>query len=386
MSLTLNTIITASRDRSPWFFRTRVTDATLARYLSDAQNELIGAAVRRDPQYLAQTANVVLHVDGSDAPGVVGAGTVGGVPGQSDGAGGFQIASGTAGALIEAGVTSADGASVFVTDRVVTSATSTSVTSTGAGRTVNADIGRVLVITDGAGLGQRRTILSNTATAWTISTGSDGQTWATVPDATSLMSVVAPTYSADDTMTVFTAVPSTTTNVGYLVRLNAQGVPFIDFAAPLVATIDTGVSLPAMQFPLDGTVWFVDGSAGPMNIITADQRFHSQRWPSVYYVGQQLYLAGSQSDWQDVASIALRYTPIAPPFTALTDLFLIPDAARPALVAMASSFMAMRVSGLPDVTIDPRPHQAAAAGATDSFMASVSAAKRGRGMRTREVW
>lgn len=386
MTLTLGTVITAARDRSAWFHRTRVTDAVIARFLSDAQNELIGAAVRRDPQYLAQTANVVLHLSGDDAPGQVGAGTDGGVPGISDGLGGFGTAPGTAGALIEVSIAAADGATAYVTDRVISSATATTVTSLGAGRGVNADQGLVLVIVTGTGIDQRREIISNTADTWTISTGSDGQQWQTVPDTTSLMSVYVPTYGADEAMTAFTAVPSTTTSVGYLVKLSATGVPYIDFTAPLSATMDAGVSLPAMQFPLDGTVWFIDGSNGPLSIVNADRRFSASRSPSVYFVGQQLFLAGSVADWVDVASIALRYTPVAPPFTALTDVFLIPDAARPVLVSLAASFMAMRVSGVPGVSIDPSPHHATATAAQGTFLASVSAGKRGRGLRTREVW
>lgn len=385
MSLTLGTIITAARDRSPWFHRSRCTDAVVARYLSDLQNELIGTAVRRDPQYVAQVANVIISLSGNDAPGTVGAGTVGGTPGTTDSDGIFSTQEQTAGALIEAKLTSAEGASVFVADRVVTSAVSTTLTSTGANRTVNQDAQRVLVITAGTGIGQRRTILSNTADTWTISTGSDGQTWATVPDTTSLFDVVEPNYDSDDAATVFTALPATTTTTGYLVRLDAHGIPFIDFTQPLVATMDLGVSLPAMQFPLDATVWFVDGSSCALPIVTAERRF-GVAGHAIYFVGQQLFLAGCQQEWADVQSVAVRYTPIAPPFTALTDTFLIPDHARPALVSKAASFMAMRVAGMPDVQIDPSPHSAEGQRAELLFLASVSAAKRGRGLRTREVW
>lgn len=386
MSLSLGTVITAARDRSAWFHRSRVPDAVAARFLSDFQNTLIGAAARRDPQYLAQVATVVLHLDGADAPGVVGAGTSGGAPGATDDNGMFSSVAGTAGALIETRTASADGAQVVVAERVVTSATQTSLTSTGAARPTNQDIGRVLVIATGTGIGQRRSILSNAAESWIISTGTDGQQWTTVPDTTSVFDVVVPTYGSDSAATVFTAVPSTTSTTGYLVKLTSAGVPFIDFTQPLVATIEAGVSLPAMQFPLDGTVWCTDGSSGPLGIVAASDRFGGHRWPSVYVNGQQLYLAGSAQEWQSVASIALRYTPIAPAFTALTDAFLVPDHARPALVSATASFMAARVSGMEGVTIDPTSHRADALVDERSFLANVSAAKRGRGLRTREVW
>jgi hypothetical protein len=387
VTLTLGTIVTAARDRSPWFFRTRAPDAIVARHLSDVQNELIGAAVRRDPQYLAQTANIVLNLDGASAPGVAGAGTTGGVPGVVDSLGNFATTQGTAGALVEANVTSATGAGVYVSGRTVSSATLTTITSTGANRAVNQDVGRVVVLTAGTGLGERREVLSNTIDTWTISTGSDNQQWVNSPDTTTLFDVVAPAYGADDAMTVFTAVPSTTSSTGYLVKVSAQGVPFIDFTHPLVATMDAGVPLPAMQFPLDGTVWYNDGSSEPLHICAADQRFNPPRTPAVYVLGQSLYLTGQSNDgWQDVASIALRYTPIAPAFTALTDTFLLPDHARPALIAKAAAFMAVHVSALPDVKMDPSPHLADSQRAETTFLANVSAAKRGRGLRARDVF
>lgn len=386
MSLTLGTIITAARDRSPWFHRTRVTDAVTARYLSDLQNELIGAAVRRDPQYLAQTANIVLSLSSADAPGTVGAGTSGGVPGTSDSNGVFSTTTGTAGSLVEANVTTATGAQVFLSQRITTSATATTIASTGASRTSNQDVNRVLVITAGAGIGQRRAILSNTTDTWTISTGSDGQQWAVTPSTTSMFDVVVPIYGADSAIGAFTAVPATTSAVGYLIKLSATGVPYIDFTQPLVATMDAGAPLPAMQFPVDGTAWYTDGTSGPLWICVAEQRFRPPRFPAVYVQEQHVFLTGQSTDWQDVASIALRYTPIAPPFTALTDTFLLPDHARPALVSMGASFMAMRVAGMPDVQIDPAPHHKDGARAEASFLANVSAAKRGRGMRARAVW
>lgn len=386
MTLVLSDVVTAARDRSPWFHPVRVTDAVIARFLSEAQNELIGAAVRRDPQYLAQTANIVVALSGSDAPGTVGAGTTGGTPGSSDSGGLFTPAQGTIGSLVEAKVTAAEGASLFVADRVVSSAATTSITSTGANRTTNQDAQRMVVITSGTGYGQRRLVLSNTADTWVISTGSDGQQWTTTPDSSSTFDVVSPVYGSDDAIGVVTGLPAVTTSVGYLVKVSAQGVPFIDFTQPLVATVDAGASLPAMQFPLDGTVWYVDGSCGPLRLVPVTQRFGAFPQHTAYAVDQQLYLVGESADWQDVASISLRYTPIAPAFTALTDTFLLPDHARPALIAMSAAFMAERVSAWPDVSITIAPLNQRAAESRVAYLANVSAAKRGRNLRVREVY
>lgn len=385
MAITLSAIITAARDKSPHFFRSRITDAVVARHLSDVQNDLLGAAIRRDGQYLAQTANIVLSLSDDSAPGTAGAGTAGGVPGTSDSDGVFSTTESTVGALVEANTTEGGGATRWMTDRVCASATATTITSTGAGRTTNQDVGRVIVITKGTGIGQRREVLSNTASQWAISTGADDQAWETVPDSTSMFDVVTPAYASDNTIGVATAVPSTQTTAGYLVKVTAGGVPYIDFTQPLVATMDASVPLPAMQFPIDGTVWYLDGSKAPL-AITDRPRSYGAGGPTILVDSQAVQLCGEASDWSDVASIALRYAPIAPVFTALTDVFLLPDHARPVLVAKAEAFMALRVAASPDVSIDPTPHLANAQAAERAFLNNVTHAKRGRFSRIQERW
>jgi hypothetical protein len=81
VAVQLQDIITAARDRHPAFFKTRVPNATIARFLSDYQNELIGKALLRDKQFLAQKASVVLDLDAASAPGTVGANAGAGLPG-----------------------------------------------------------------------------------------------------------------------------------------------------------------------------------------------------------------------------------------------------------------------------------------------------------------
>lgn len=69
---------------------------------------------------------------------------------------------------------------VLVADRAVTSAGATTLTSTGAGWASNAYANQTVEITAGAGLGQRRRIVSNTATVLTVTPA-----WTTTPNATS---------------------------------------------------------------------------------------------------------------------------------------------------------------------------------------------------------
>lgn len=74
---------------------------------------------------------------------------------------------------------------ILVADRAVTSATATTLTSTGAGWGVNAWANQTVRITAGTGLGQRRRIVSNTATALTVTPA-----WTTTPNATSRFEIV----------------------------------------------------------------------------------------------------------------------------------------------------------------------------------------------------
>lgn len=388
MSLSLGDVLTAARDRSRAFFQTNAPNAVLARYLSDVQNDLITKAVQRDRQFLAQSASIVIAISSDDTPGTVGAGTSGGVPGTTDGDT-FTTSESTTGSVIEAGVTEADGAVVLMQETVVASATPTTVTVTGASRTVNADVGMLVVVTAGAGFGQRREVVSNTADTWTISTGSDGFQWVTEPDTTSLVAIVQPALTSDDTAGAVTALPSTTQSDGYLVKLDSSGVPYIDFTDPLTATVEQGVPLPTMHAVIPDLcqVWRTGCPVPePLWVTSASRRFAPERFPAVYVIGQTLYLTGQSEDWSDIASLELRYVPVAPVFTRLTDLFLLPDSARSALVARAAAFMAIRVQGVAGVTLDPTPLLAEAQAEEATWLRTVMLNTRGRTNRVREVW
>jgi hypothetical protein len=385
VALQLQEIITAARDRHPAFFKTRAPSATIGRFLSDYQNELIGKALLRDKQFLAQKAVIVVSIDGSAAPGTVGAGTGSGLPGTVSDAGVFSLTPATAGGLIEAVVDPAAGAQLLVSERVVSSASATGVTCTGAGWTVNAYVGRVVVITQGPGIGQRRTILSNTIDTLVISSGSDGHQWSSLPTAASLLEVVVPVYQSSGIAGVVTDVPATLSQTGYLVKLTAQGTPYIDYTAPLVASVETGVPLPTALAFLGGAVRYADGEVGPLTLATEAQRFDPPDCPAAYTVGHTLFLCGSRRDWQDVASLELDYVPIAPAFTQPTDYLLLPDAARPALVAAAAGFMAERVEEMADVAIDSRKFVARAIAAEAAYLSALRLTRRARRTQFRAV-
>ena len=380
MPFTLQQAITAARDRGYWFRRERVPDGVLARWLSEYQNALIAKCARRDRHYLRQSASIALSVSTANTPGVAGAGTSGGLPASVDANGNASVVESSAGALVELGLTSAEGAAVMVAERVVTSATSTTTTSTGAGRTVNEDVGRVVRITAGRGQGQVREITANTATQWTHAA------WTTIPDTTSLMQVVAPALVTDETADVVTALPIESSQTGYLVRINASGVPYLDYTQPLTVSTEAGVALPSVLAVTGGTVRYTDGTADPLTITDADARFRRFHSPAVFLAGETLHLVGTSDEWSDVASIEVHYLPIAPDLTQRTDVFLLPDAAKGSVVAQAAAFMAARVSAMPDVKMDPTPLVAMGAEAERGYLASLSIGPRARTTTIREVW
>lgn len=372
MSLTLDAVLVAARDQHPAFHRSRVPHGVLARFLSDYQNVLIGQAGASDPFYCAQTATIALAFDGAHAPGTVGPGTSGGLPAALvDEA--LHVVEQSSGALV-----TAETEVVVYGPKVVTSATASTLTYSGGDRTTNQDAGKVLVIVDGVGLGQRREILSNTATEWTL----DGD-WTTTPTTASLFSVVSVEQAVDETQGVVTDLPATAERRGYLVKLSASGVPYIDYTTPLLATVETGVPLPSMTALLGGTVHYTDGDAGPLCVTSFRERYDPARFPAVYQTGEEVRFCGETSDWEDVASLEVRYAPVAPLFTALTDYFLVPDAAKPCLVAKAAAFMALRLAGQSDLGVDAAAYEAKAQDAEARYLQTVRLSGRAQTRRMR---
>lgn len=382
MSLQLSTVVNAVRNRHFLFDQSRVPAPVLASQLSDFQNQLIGKAVGRDKTYLTQAISIGLAINDANDPNVAGVNTAGGVP--------AAVSSGTlspvresAGRLVEAALTTADGVTIHVAERKVTSATDTATTSTGAARTVDVDIGRILVIVQGKGKGQQRKVTSNTAdtwshTAWTSTAGY------VIPDSTSMMIVVSETFLADGELGVVTELPAQSDRRGYLVRLDSNGVAYVDYTKPLTLWVDRGVNLPSIVATIGGTVRYTDGDHEDLAFTTYGRRFDPPTFPAVYRVGETLHLCGSEQDWNDVESLEILYTPRAPRFAARADYFLVPDGAEASLIAKGAEFAAARVAGLPDVTIDVRMFREDARDAENDYLRSLRLSKRARVTTIRE--
>lgn len=379
MAFTLGDVITAARDRSAAFHRSKITDAVFARFLTDAQNDCIADASRRVKGFLVQSASIVLATSTANAVGTVGAGTSGGLPGTIDDAGDVTALESPAGSAIEDATSDAV---VLVAESVVASATSTTLVKTSAGWTVNAYTDQLVTITGGTGKGQVRSIASNTSDTLTVT-----DAWTTTPDSTSLFTVVASDPEADADVAVVTQVPATSTRRGYLVKLDASGVPYIDYTEPLVGTYDVGCPLPSHLSILGASVRYgssdriadlkLQGFAGRLSPIG---------WPAAWVEGESLFLCGRATDWTDVTSIDVRYVPIAPAFTALTDYFLLPDSAKSYLVAKAAAFAGDRLAGTSEITVNVDALHAQAQRAESAFYTSLSSRKAARVSRVKETW
>lgn len=380
MSLLLSDVIAGVRSRNPAFDRRMVPDKSLADFFTTEQRRLVTRALERDRQYLAQALIVAMDFTTSDAPGTAGDNTSGGVPAKLSPSGAVAVSEESAGSLV---TVATDGVATLVSDTAVVSATTTSLIGLGAAWVVNAYVGKAVVITAGKGYGQPpRSIASNSANqlVW-------NDAWPIAPDASSTFKVVSEVLSVDATAGVVTAVPAVSTRTGFLVRLNALGVPFVDYTKPLTVSVEKGVPLPQYHSIMGGNVRFSDtlNSVTPLRLQSYTDRFNPNGWPAAYVFNQMLFLCGSAADWQDVDGIELHYVPVPPAFVARSDYFLLPDHSYSALVARGAVFSALRLASLANAPAVPMgPLNQEASEAESAFLASVGLTRRARASRMRE--
>ena len=389
MATSLDQVIKAARGRNPAFYKTRVPSRVVGDYLSDYQNELLQKCLQRDRQYCRQSALITLQIG---APLPAGAGSGVGEVGTPTPGGGFETAGASVGNLIDVVTDPTQGAKVLQAETVAGAPfNATTIKSAAAAWTVNQfqGLGAVVVITDGQGAGQVRDVVSNTATVITISTGSDGLGWATIPNATSLFAVVIPVYQASGDASAFLQIPAYNKQLGYLVNLDASGNPYVDVATPIVLFPEVGCVLPANSAILGGRVMYTDLDTDPLTFVTEGMRDDVPRWPACFTRGDGngntvLFCCGRQADWLDATQLEVYYTPIAPPFTALAQYFLLPDAARPCLVAQAASFMAQFVETMPEIKLDASTLIQRAQAAELQYLSSLRLSRSTRRIRFRE--
>jgi len=350
---TVQDIVDSARNRHPAFHVTRVPNTVAIDYLSDVHSGALTDAADLDQSRVAVQCSIGFAVTPTNAPGTVGAGTAGGLPGEVV-AGNPKMDYLDAGLLILEDI---DNAIVDTADTAATGGSATTLVRTGSGWGVNAKQNKLVAIVAGSGTGQMRIVLSNTVDTLTISTGSDGKQWQTIPDATSIFRIVTQLLKSDGSAPrAFTEIPPRNTKRGFLVSLDANGAPYINLAAPIEMLLDIGIPLPTHQHVIGGSVRLIVNSRGAPLTAALTIRNYIDRYlwgPSytVWLENGQLFLAGMTQDWQNVQSIDLRLVPDLVDFTALTDLILLPDFAGQMLVAALADFMAVRCAGMKD--IDP---------------------------------
>ncbi len=382
MTTTLADLIAGVRARSPLFAKARVPDKALGDFLSEYQRRLLDLAQQRDTQYLVRRAHVIIAATQQNLAVNVGAGESGAMPGAVVGDA-PAIGSAGAGSFVELTFDNDENANVviLVPDRIVDSATASSITATGAGWTTNQFANRYVVIQSGEGVGQRRKISSNTADTLFVT-----QDFTTVPDTTSVFQVVNPVLETTFQMGGVTQLPALDSRVAYPVKLDADGEPEIDLTAPVVATFDAAIPLPPVYHVVGGTARFADDSdyTEPLTILSYGTRHEAVSSPAVYVLNEQVYLAGIAEDWTDIASVELLYVPVPLDLTAPTDLLTLPDSARTAMVAAGCAHAANRCAEL-GVTVNLDRYDAMAMEQEQQYLTSVGARHRGRSSTVREV-
>lgn len=389
MGTTLAQLIDGIRNRHPAFHRTRVTNRTLAAFLSDLQRDLITKGADYDANRVAIACCIAFATSPNNLPGAVGAGTSGGLPADPEGAAVFTPGEGVGAAVeLNTGIT----AQVLVADTVVSVATALDVTLVGAAWIVNQFANQVALVTAGQGYAQRRTIISNTANKLVISTGADGQQWQTVPNATSMVRVVLTDLEVDEMVSVVTQIPPKTVKRGYLISIDAQGHPYINLSAPLEVMVDAGIPLPPYERVIGGSVNFT-GTSGlspltaPLSIRVFAQRYLWGPNPTCWLENEKLFLAGALSDWTSVLSVDLRLVPVGDDFEAMTDYMVLPDLAKPALIAHGAAYAAQRCASDPSApTINTDWFEKRATQAEEQFLQAIGGSNRAHAVHVKEVW
>lgn len=355
MAFLLGDAVQAVRLRHPAYAdATIVPTITLAAEASRLQRSLIEAGIRAYTGFLATTVPIYLALESNNVPGRVAAGSDGGLPVRERDA----PLDATAGFATHFDLENADEILGPFVGSVVIGLTTTVVTLTAAARVVNADVAYYIQIVDGPGFGPDaiRSVNSNGVDSWTV------DNFRVDPDNTSVFRLISVVEQELDTdATVITQLPSTRQQAAYLVKLDAQGQPYVDLTTPLVATLREGVPLPPhyMLLGLEAALT-VSGRAPTANPVTRAPVLRSipiyhgtrRRDPRVcvelaaFVEGDRLFLAGNTTSWCRIPNLLLTFVPIPPPFdttarTVLDTPFLLPDSASEALTA-GLTFLAAR--------------------------------------------
>lgn len=393
MTLTLQTIIDAARDRDSSFAKQRVPDAIFARYLTGYQRELVARAHEIRPGIIESQISLVFQPNGlalQSPLGTIGAGTASGLPvvpapNPPGGSPLTQAAEQAVGNTVELDFANAP---VLWPKTVVLSATQNTLTvSPAIVWSTNQFANAYVTITDGTDVFDRQLIISNTGNVLTIA----GAGWTTVPDATSLFMILQPQPIVTQETGVALALPAQGKRYAYLVQYDANGNPFLNLANPLIGTFEQGIPLPPHKALLRGTIYFSTNvnpfDIAPLKIVDVSKRLNAWGMYTAWTDNTNLYLIGQRDDWQTVASIDLRYVPEPQPITQLTDTFVLPDSAYSPLVSAAAWMAAERVYNAPDTPeVDVERYRAIKLDSEQIWLNELGSRFRAQVSYVEEVW
>jgi hypothetical protein len=335
MALTAGQITASARFYHPAFTPAVIPFSVATEFGNRAQRYLMREIHKRDPSYLVRVWAIRLLPDQNVA--TVGVGTTGEAP-LIDGTTSLARRTVNTGAVAELDETT----SILQDETPVTGAGPTSLTDAAASWTVDEYAGDIVQIVAGTGAGQVRVVESNTADTLTIPST---QPWTTVPDGTSTYLIrVQETEVPGDLSVQMARVPATAVRQGWLVRLDAAGVPYLDLDSPVSVSYETGIPLPPNDFTDHGAAVLNDPVSTRVQVtkIPPSARWSPPRGYAYWVQGQQLFLSAPYSQWQGVASLEIPYLPIPPKIANDESFLLLPDASEEAMVALVALDMVDR--------------------------------------------
>lgn len=135
-------------------------------------------------------------------------------------------------------------------------------------------------------------------------------------------------------------------------------------------TLNTAITtLPAFTVVLRAEVTYNADTEFPdeIPIVSSERQTLYQQGTACYLEGRAVWLTGTDSDWNDVASLVVWYVPAVPDMATESDLVTLPDDAKQAFVLALAARFALRVNGFP--IDDERPDRGAISIDVGSFQA-----------------
>ncbi len=392
MTLVLSDIIDSARDADSAFAKQRVPDAVFARYLSRYQRQLVGRANEIRPGLISSQISIVFQLNSAPPQSVLGTigagqpplGTAGGLPVTGPEPGSYSVTEQVVGNTVELGLSNAN--PLIAKTAVVSSTSNTLTAGTSVNWATNQFAGQYVQITDGTDVFDVRVIASNTSNTLTVS-----QNWAVNPDTTSLFLILSLSPEMTQETSAIMALPALGQRTAYLVKYDANGNQYLDLSTPLVGMFEQGITLPPHKALIDGVVYFTTGfnplDTMPLTIVDRSNRQNAWGLYPCWTDNTSLYLIGQANDWQNVASIDIRYVPEPEDLTQLTDEFILPDSAEAVLVAAAAAFAAKRVYNAPDTPqVDVGLYVTEQMDAERYWLEELGSRYRSETAYTREVW